>query len=188
MRGRTITWLLPFALAAVAGVSAAMAATTTPTARGTVNAAARTPYGTILVSSTGRTLYRYTVDSKHVNRCSGDPTCSKYWPPLLVKASAKPTAGAGVKPSLLGTIKARNGMRQVTYEGFPLYFFAGDKKAGQIKGEDFLKVWYVVSPAGALVKHASSSGGGGGGGGGGDNGGSGTTTTTGTTTTSESWG
>ncbi len=177
MRVRTITWLLPLVLAAVAGVGAAMAATTTHTARGTVNAAARSPYGTILVSSTGRTLYRYTVDGKGINRCSGDPTCSKYWPPLLVKASAKPTAGAGVKSSLLGTIKAANGMRQVTYGGYPLYFFAGDKKAGQLKGEDFLKVWFVVSPAGALVKHAMPSGGVGGGGN------AGTTTTSG-----ENWG
>ncbi len=178
MRVRTIAWLLPLALAAVAGVGAAMAATAAHTVRGTVDTAARSPYGTILVSPSGRTLYRYTVDRKGVNRCSGDPTCSKYWPPFEVKASVKPTAGAGVKAALLGTIKAPHGMRQVTYGGYPLYYFAGDKKAGQVKGEDFLKVWYVVSPAGALVKHAASSGGGGGGGGG-----AGTTTTSG-----ENWG
>lgn len=183
MRARTITWLLLLALAAVAGVGAAMAATARHATAGTVRTAARSPFGTILVSATGRTLYRYTRDSKHVNRCSSVPVCNKYWPPLLVKPSLKPTAGGAAKAALLGTIKGPHGMRQVTYAGWPLYFFAGDKRAGQMRGEDFLKQWYVVNTAGAFVKHAVSSGGGGGGGGGG---GVGTTTSGGTTTSS--WG
>lgn len=182
MRARMTMWLLLFALAAAAGVGAAMAATAAHSANGTVKTAMRSPYGTILVSASGRTLYRYTKDSKHVNRCSSVAVCNKYWPPLVVKASAKPTAGVGVKASLLGTIKAAHGMRQVTYAGWPLYFFAGDKRAGQINGQDFLKEWFVVSKTGAFVKHAISSGGGSGGGG--------STTTSGgtTTTTGSSWG
>lgn len=187
MRARTILWLLPLALAAAAGVGAAMAATTTHAASGTVKAATRSPYGAVLVSSSGRTLYRYTRDSKHVNRCSSVAVCNKYWPPLLVKAAAKPTAGAGIKASLLGTIKAAHGMRQVTYAGWPLYFFAGDKKAGQVNGQDFLKEWFVVNGSGALVKHAVSSGSGGGGGGG-YGGGATTTSGGGTTTSGENWG
>lgn len=190
MRARTIMWLLPLALAAVAGVGAAMAATATHNASGTVKTATRSPYGAIIVSASGRTLYRYTKDGKHVNRCTSVPVCKKYWPALLVKATVKPTAGLGLKASLVGTIKAAHGMRQVTYAGWPLYFFAGDKKAGQIKGQDFLKEWYVVNKAGALVKHAMSSSGGGGGGGYGGGGGSGSTTTSGggTTTSGSTWG
>lgn len=186
MRGRMIRWLLPLAVVAVAGVGAAMAASATHTASATVKAANRSPYGMVLVSASGRTLYRYTKDSKHVNRCTSDSVCNKYWPPLLVKPTAKLTAGTGAKKALLGTIKAAHNMRQVTYAGFPLYFFAGDKKAGQVKGQDFLKEWYVVNENGAYVKHAVSSGSGGGGGGGGY--GSPTTTTTSSTTTAESWG
>ena len=152
MRARTIVWFLLLAVAAVAGVGAAMAATHART--GTVQTAVRSPYGAILVGPSGRTLYRYTPDSKHVNRCSANATCNKLWPALLVKPSVKPSAGAGAKAALLGTIKAAHGMRQVTYAGWPLYYFAGDKRAGQTKGQGFGGSWYVVSPAGALVKHA----------------------------------
>ena len=65
-------------------------------------------------------------------------------------ASANTATGA----ALLGTIKAAHGMRQVTYAGFPLYLFAGDTAAGQIKGQGFQSQWYVVNTKGALVKHA----------------------------------
>ena len=156
-----IRWLLPVAVIAAIGAGAAMAATnamhSSASSVKTVNSA---KFGTMLVSGTGRTLYRYTVDSKGVNRCSGVAACSKYWPPLLVKATVKPTAGTGVTASLLGTIKAKAaGMRQVTYAGFPLYTFAGDAKAGQVNGEGFEKSWYAVNAKGALIKSASKSGG-----------------------------
>jgi len=177
MRGPMIRWLLPLAIAGVAGVGAAMAATATHAGSATVKTASRSPYGMILVSSTGRTLYRFTKDSKHVNRCTAVAICNKNWPPLTVKGTAKPTAGTGVSSALLGTIKIAHGLRQVTYAGFPLYFFAGDTRAGETKGQNFLKEWYVVNDKGALVKHAVSSGGGGS-----------TTTTSGTTTTGSTWG
>jgi predicted lipoprotein with Yx(FWY)xxD motif len=159
MRSRMIRWLLPVALVTALGAGAAMAATsafrsTTPS----VKAFDSATFGKVLVSSTGRTLYRYTIDGKGVNRCSSVPVCNKYWPALLVKAGAKPSAGPGVSAAMLGTITAAHGMRQVTYGGFPLYLFAGDAKAGQVKGQGFDKQWYVVSTKGALVKHAVGSG------------------------------
>lgn len=158
MRGRLIRWGLPLVLVAVAGVGAAMAATATGHAsRGTVRTATSSSFGPILVAANGRTLYRYTIDRKGVNRCSGNATCNKFWSALLVKAGTKPTAGSGAKASLLGTITAAHGMRQVTYAGFPLYYFAGDKKAGQVNGEGVQSVWFVVNAKGALVRHAMAS-------------------------------
>ncbi|HEY2777218.1 MAG TPA: hypothetical protein VGI77_04890 [Gaiellaceae bacterium] len=154
MTGRMIRWVLPLLLLVPLGVGVAMAASSSSTATGTVKAVKSKTFGTILVSSQGRTLYRYTVDRKNVNRCSSNAACNKYWPPLLVKAGAKPTAGAGAKASRLDTIKANNGMRQVTYGGWPLYYFAGDSAAGQTKGQAFEKEWYVVNTSGALVKSA----------------------------------
>jgi len=154
MTGRTIRWLLPLLLLVPLGVGAAMAATSSARATGTVKVVKSKSFGTILVTAKGRTLYRYTIDRKGVNRCSSDATCNKYWPPLLVKAGAKPTAGAGAKAAKLGTIKAKNGMRQVTYAGWPLYTFAGDSAAGQTKGQAFEKQWYVVNTSGGLVKSA----------------------------------
>lgn len=179
MQGHVMRWVLPLAVAGVAGVGIAMAATaSTQSPGGTVKAVQSAKFGRVLVNSTGRTLYRYTKDSKGVNRCTANATCKAYWPALLVKSSVKPTAGAGASSKLIGTIKAAHGMRQVTYAGFPLYFFAGDKKAGQVNGEDFGSAWYVVDTKGALVKQAVSAG-------------SGSTTTPpagGTTTDSYSWG
>jgi predicted lipoprotein with Yx(FWY)xxD motif len=179
MRGRVIRWALPLALAGVAGAGVAMAATAATQSGGTVKAVQSTKFGMVLVGSTGRTLYRYTKDSKGVNRCSGDKSCAPYWPPLLVKPTVKPTVGAGANAKLVGTIKAAHGMRQVTYGGFPLYFFSGDKKAGQVNGEGFESVWFVVNTKGALVKHAVAAG---------STGSNQSTSTGGTSTDPYSWG
>ena len=161
MRGR-IRWILPVAVLAATGAGAAMAATSAVSSSApSVKLADSAKFGKMLVGPNGKTLYRYTVDSKGVNRCTKVAACAKYWPELLVKAGTKPTAGAGVSSSLLGTIKAAHGMAQVTYAGFPLYYFAGDSKAGATNGQGLESEWYVVNAKGALVKHAVSSGSGG---------------------------
>lgn len=156
MQSRVIHWLLPLALLAVAGVGVAMAASTSTRSNSrTVNAANNAKYGTILVGSNGRTLYRYTPDKKGVSTCSG--ACATNWPPLLTKANAKPSAGAGVSAALLGTIKRSDGTSQVSYAGFALYSFIGDKKPGDVNGEGVGGTWYLVNTKSALVKHPSSS-------------------------------
>ena len=161
MRGRVIRWLLPLVLVAALGVGAAMAASASMRSSGaTVKAVKSAKYGMVLVSSSGRTLYRYTLDRKGGNTCTRVAICAKFWPRLLVRGTAKPTAGAGAKAALLGTIKQPKGLVQVSYAGFPLYMFAGDKKAGAVKGEGFEGKWYLVNSKGALVKHAITSSGG----------------------------
>jgi predicted lipoprotein with Yx(FWY)xxD motif len=159
MRRQVIRWALPVVLLASGGAGAALAATASVhSTKGTVNAVKSAKFGTILASASGRTLYRYTLDRKGVNKCSSDPQCKPYWPPLLVKAGVKPTVGGAAKAGLIGTMKAKTGWRQVTYAGYPLYTYVGDSKVGQTKGQGFEKVWYVVNSSGAFVKHAVSSG------------------------------
>jgi predicted lipoprotein with Yx(FWY)xxD motif len=151
--------LLPLVVVGAVGAGAAMAASASMhSSSGTVRAFKSSSFGMVLAASNGHTVYRYTVDSKGVNRCSSNATCNKFWPALLVKAGVKPTGGSGASASLVGTIKAAHGMAQVTYAGFPLYYFAGDKAAGQTKGQGFEGKWYVVNTKGALVKHTVSSG------------------------------
>lgn len=163
--------VLPLVLVAAAGTGAALATTASAGSKATVLAAKSASLGTVLVDSSGRTLYRYTPDTKGHSTCTGQ--CLAFWPALLVKTSAKPVAGTGVKASLLGTIKAAHGMRQVTYAGYPLYRFKADSKAGEFEGQGKDGSWYVVNTSGGLVKKAASS-----------SGGAGTSTTSGTTTDS----
>jgi predicted lipoprotein with Yx(FWY)xxD motif len=107
--------------------------------------------GRILVDRRGHSLYLFQKDKRGTSSCYG--TCATYWPPLI--ASAKPHAGAGAKPSLLGRTKRRDGRWQVTYNRHPLYTFFEDMKRGQTNGEglaDFGAEWDLVSPAGAKVE------------------------------------
>jgi predicted lipoprotein with Yx(FWY)xxD motif len=114
----------------------------------------------ILVDSRGFTLYVYSTDAPGAPACYNDPTyhCSKAWPPLLTTGA--PRAGQGAKAALLGTAKRTGGGLQVTYKGQPLYRNAGarnfglvaDKKPGDVHGQRFLELWWVLSPTGARIR------------------------------------
>jgi predicted lipoprotein with Yx(FWY)xxD motif len=154
MRRHVLKWALPLVAIGALGLGVAMAATASMSAsRGTVRVTKVSKFGNVLVAQNGHVLYRYTPDKKRVSVCKG--ACLAFWPPLLLKAGAKPTAGAGANAHLLGTIKAAHGKLQVTYAGFPLYFFLKDKKAGQTSGQGFEGKWYVVNAKGVLVKHGT---------------------------------
>jgi predicted lipoprotein with Yx(FWY)xxD motif len=152
-----------------------MAAILAVTASASVDAKTRlnvrtTSLGKILVTSQGRTLYLFAPDKHGKSTCYG--SCASYWPPLLV--TGKPTAGPGVKASLLGVTVRKDGKHQATYNGHPLYSYVGDTAAGKTSGQGLNLsggLWWVVSPAGQAVKSTTSSAGGGGGYGGGGYGG-----------------
>ena len=147
MGTRIVRRVLPLALLAAIGAGVAVAATATHV--GTVNTAA-TKYGAVLASSNGRTLYHLTAEKRGKIGCTG--TCAQAWPPLTIKKGSKPTAGTGIKPAKLGTIKRPDGSMQVTYNGYALYRYGDDTKKGDAKGEGENGVWFAVSPAGTLVK------------------------------------
>jgi len=109
-----------------------------------VNLGQNSTLGSFLVDSKGMTLYLYTKDSPNTSVCYGG--CASYWPPLLTTGA--PAAGTGVTASLLGTTKRTDGTLQVTYNGWPLYYYVSDKTAGDTTGENVQGVWYVVTPQG----------------------------------------
>jgi len=148
--------LFAIALAALAGSSLAGGAVLP-----TLKTAKVGTLGKVVVSASGRTLYHYTDETKGKVACSGG--CAKLWPPLLVKAGAKPVAGTGIVASKLGVLKRPDGTFQVTYGGLGLYLYTGDKKAGDANGEAIEASWYAVSPAAKIVKEAASASSGGGG-------------------------
>lgn len=65
--------------------------------------------------------------------------------------------------SKLGTVKRPDGELQVTYAGFGLYRYSGDRKAGDVKGQGFQRIWYAISPSGKVVTTTAGGGGYGGG-------------------------
>jgi predicted lipoprotein with Yx(FWY)xxD motif len=178
-RNRPITYLataavIPLVALTVAacgsGGSAATAATTSPPKTSTGASAtvgvANTSLGSILVNSTGRTLYLFKADVGTKSACTG--ACATAWPPLL--ATGKPTAGTGLTASKLGTTTRPGGTRQVTYNGHPLYLFIKDKKPGDVTGQGvtaFGAAWFALTSTGnqastpASTSSSGSSGGGG---------------------------
>ena len=114
-----------------------------------VSTAKSAKFGTILVS--GKTVYTLKPSK---TACTA--TCLKVWPALVLpKGVTKVTAGSGVSASKLGTVTRSGGVRQVTYQGKPLYWFSGDTGAGQVNGNvtDEWGKWTAV-----VTKKGSASG------------------------------
>src|ERR687885_2129977 len=109
-------------------------------------------YGAIFFDGRGRALYAFTRDRRGgSSRCYG--ACARAWPVYF--ASGRLVAGKGVRRSLLGTTRRRDGRRQVTYNGRPLYFYVGDRSPGQILCQNVLEfggLWLVVRPNGTPVR------------------------------------
>ena len=135
-------FVLFVALAAVgASFSAApaMAAGTKITVRGS-------DFGSMLWGPKRQAVYIFQRDRRNRPRCYGK--CAAAWPPVFTKG--KPVAGRGVRASLLGTARRRDGRRQVTYAGKPLYHYAhegpGEVLCHQVRLNGGL--WWVVGPNG----------------------------------------
>jgi predicted lipoprotein with Yx(FWY)xxD motif len=116
----------------------------------------KTGLGTIIVDGKGHTLYAFGHDLKNKSRCSG--ACAQNWPPAA--APAKPTVGKGLDKSKLKVIKRGDGIRQLSYNGHPLYRFSLDSARGDTNGQNitaFGGTWHVVSKRGTPVTKAPGS-------------------------------
>ena len=112
-----------------------------------------TRYGKILFDGRGRALYGFTRDRRGgPSRCYG--ACATAWP-VQYAAKGQLRAGAGVKQSLLGTTRRRDGRLQVTYNGWPLYYYVRDIRPGQVTCQnvnEFGGLWLVLKPNGRFVR------------------------------------
>jgi len=114
--------------------------------RGTKIVLAGSEFGSMLFDAKKQAIYIFERDSKRKTVCYGE--CAKAWPPVYTKGA--PVAGKGVRARLLGTIRRRDGRRQVTYAGKPLYFYAHEEP-GQVLCHDVNLnggYWWVVGPSG----------------------------------------
>jgi predicted lipoprotein with Yx(FWY)xxD motif len=99
---------------------------------------------TVLTNARGLTLYWFAPDTPRSSACTG--SCAAYWPPV----TGDPMAGPGVT-GRLGTIKRSGGTEQATYDGHPLYTYAGDSARGQANGNKLDLnggYWYEVRVSG----------------------------------------
>ena len=108
----------------------------------------------ILASKSGMTLYTFDKDDAKSGKSSCNDDCAGSWPP--VAADEAPSTAKE-----FGQIERPDGFKQLTINGKPLYFFAGDQKPGQTSGDNIGKVWHVVhdipKPAEATSSQSSSS-------------------------------
>lgn len=125
--------------------------TTAPAAGGEASVlVADSDLGRILTAANGMTVYLFVPDDQ-----GGTPTCidacAESWPPFTVDDAGQATGGDGVDASLLGTTEHPTAGIQVTYNGWPLYFFSGDSAPGDTNGQGQGGVWYVLDPTGTTI-------------------------------------
>ena len=107
-------------------------------------------YGPVVFDGANRALYAFTRDPRGRSACYG--ACATAWPPYIV--SGRLTAGTGTSRSLFDTTRRRDGKRQLTYAGKPLYYYVSDP-VGQVLCQnvrEFGGLWLVVRGNGRLVR------------------------------------
>jgi predicted lipoprotein with Yx(FWY)xxD motif len=115
-----------------------------------------TDLGTFLIDKDGNTLYFFSNDTAPgVSACEGD--CLANWPPLTVPEGTQPVAGEGVT-GVLGAVPMGDGNAWVTYDGRPLYYFAGDEAPGDTNGQGVGEVWYVALEDGSIAAGGAPAG------------------------------
>jgi predicted lipoprotein with Yx(FWY)xxD motif len=112
----------------------------------------------VIVDSRGMTVYQFRRDDPMLYQFDRDPVptcygaCSMTWYPLLT--AERPRAADGADASMLGTIRRKDGGLQVTYDGHPLYLYAGDRRPGEMHGQEvdsFGANWNAVERDGQVL-------------------------------------
>ncbi len=112
-----------------------------PAASGLSLTIAQTTAGDALAGADGLTLYTRTDEVDGTIHCGEG--CVDSWPPL------SGTVDAGdANADMLGTITRPDGTEQVTYNGYPLYYFTGDAAPGDATGDGLGGIWFVAAPSG----------------------------------------
>jgi predicted lipoprotein with Yx(FWY)xxD motif len=153
-------WLVLAGSAAVLLSACASAATPAPTAAPTVAPsaagvagltinAATSSLGTFLTGKDGMTLYVFTRDTTPGSSACTTDQCVGTWPAATVDAGQQATAGSGVTGTL-ATFQRADGATQVSYDGHPLYYYAGDTTAGDTNGEGVGGIWFVADVSGSM--------------------------------------
>jgi predicted lipoprotein with Yx(FWY)xxD motif len=107
--------------------------------------------GQIVVDKDGKSVYFFTKDVKDSGTSACKDACATAWPAVTTVSTAPRVEGVS---GTIGTISAAGGSKQITINGMPVYYFAKDNQAGDILGQGVNNAWYLVSPAGEMLKSA----------------------------------
>ena len=104
--------------------------------------------GKTLTGEDGKTLYFFKADTKGAGKSTCNADCATNWPPYTLDPDETlvPTADASGTVTM---ITRDDGSKQVAYNGWPLYYFKGDAKAGDANGQNinaFGGIWVIGAP------------------------------------------
>lgn len=116
-------------------------------------------YDAFVATGNGRPLYAFAEDiqggPEHPAVSDCYDVCAEMWPPMLA-GEGEPAVGAGLDPDLLGTTERRDGSRQITYDGWPLYrYFRDERPAFDTHGQSLHTQggsWYLLRPSGEVIQ------------------------------------
>ncbi|OIV40929.1 hypothetical protein [Flavobacterium johnsoniae] len=122
-----------------------------PEVKKEVSLSTSTTLGSYLSDKDGRSLYFFATDANGQASCTGG--CEAVWPPFYVDNLTAEKLGTGLTFSDFGTITAPSGKKQLTYKGWPLYYYAPSvngtntpETKGQTTGDGVGGVWFIAKP------------------------------------------
>ena len=118
----------------------------------TMTSASKPPYGSYVVDGAGRALYvlEGTRGGPAANRC--DAACLQVWPAFT--AGGRQVAGGRLNQSMIRVVPGYSGT-QVTYGGWPLYYYVRDQEQSDTTGQnvtDSWGTWRLLSPTGEPIR------------------------------------
>jgi predicted lipoprotein with Yx(FWY)xxD motif len=111
-----------------------------PSSAGINVTVSHTAAGDALAGAGGKTLYIFKADTGGTSTCNAG--CIGTWPPFLGDGS-QVTAASGISGSFATTTRD-DGTKQVTHGGQPLYYYSGDKAAGDANGQGIAGKWFIA--------------------------------------------
>jgi predicted lipoprotein with Yx(FWY)xxD motif len=114
------------------------------------------PLGEVLTDAKGFTLYRFDEDTANPSVSNCDDACAQKWPAVIV--DPENVAVQGVEQSLVGTVARKDGTKQLTIAGWPMYNFTGDAGPGEWKGHGVGGTWFASTPLGKKASGGAAAG------------------------------
>ncbi|CAA9201248.1 COG4315 family predicted lipoprotein [Flavobacterium collinsii] len=125
--------------------------TVTPEAKKEIALSTSTTLGSYLSDKDGKSLYFFATDAKGQASCTGG--CEAVWPPFYVDNLTAEKLSTGLTLSDFASITTTSGKKQLTYKGWPLYYYAPSingtntpETAGQTTGDGVGGVWFIAKP------------------------------------------